>query len=166
MNANEELGNQIEAVRGLLQQQVNGDELKPALLESFDKFWERWQQCAQVTRVENYNILTETTDGIAEEENKWFYIGFTSEPLNPFYLLDKDPQNRQFALMKAQHNLRKSHTYYTHLQPNEGGSEDNLIKRFVQDGVIHPRCLNVHPFGNGNANGIVYVLVYTAINLL
>ena len=160
-----QLRNQIEAVRGLLQQQVNGDELKPALLESFDKFWERWQQCAQVTRVGNYDDLRGTTDGIANAANKWFYIGFTGEPLKPFYLLDKHPQNQRFPALKEQHNLVKTHTYYTHLQPNDGGSEDNLIKRFVQDGAInHERCLNVDPCGQPDPKGIVYVLVYTPAN--
>ena len=156
--------NQIVALlQGELRQQANGNELKTALLDSYGWFQRRWQQCDQMTMLEDYNGLTlRTTVEIAPNINQWFYIGFTGQPLASFYLWDKRPQNQRFRDMEQQHDLVKRHTYYTHLQPNEGGSEHILINRFVRDGAInHPRCLNVNPFGKGNANGIVYVLVYT-----
>ena len=152
MNPNQELKNKIDAVKRLLETQANGDELKTALLPSFDEFVKRWNQCDRMTSIENYQTLTAEIKKKITGDNTWFYIGYTNRPLTSLYLWDKSPQNSPFL----QHDLVKRHTYYTHLQGKTGESEDNFIKEFVH----YERCLNVDDYGEHKTDGIVYVLVY------
>lgn len=156
MASNQNIEKAIANLNSLLKQAKGQGELKSFLKSEYKMFVSHWNQCAQMTRLKDYNTLAAQIHEITHDENTWFYIGYTGEL--GYYLWDKIPDNKKF---RQQHNLVKSHTYYTHLQGNEGENEDALIKYFVD----HERCLNVRGHGNKSDDiGIVYVLFFNPGN--
>lgn len=135
------------------------DEVKSFLKTRYSDFVSLWKGCDQITRLEDYNALRDKINEITGDNNKWFYIGYTTQGVE-YYLLQRMPDNGKFREFKNTHHLYKSHTYYTHLKENQGENEDALIREFIGNG----RCLNVQDYGNSNSSGIVYLLVFDPDN--
>ena len=164
MDINQKINEAITKLNGLLEGANDLGELKSSLKSEYSSFVSHWNQCAWMTRLENYNALTVKINEITNVENTWFYIGYTERLGQSYYLWDKIPESEKFRQRQSEHNLVKSHTYYTHLKGKKEETEHNLINMFVQDGVIHPKCLNVRESADKSTNGIVYVLVYKPNN--
>jgi hypothetical protein len=146
----------------------DGDEpnqtLRNGLLSDLDKFMLRWKQ--PMTRFDNYQLLRGKIAQISPnqlplpENQRWFYIGHSSPDLISYYLWNKEVTNQRYTTARANHNIVKSHIYYTHLTrlDNEGDRNENALIREFHG---RPRCLNGDNYGKREA-GIVYVLEYTS----
>ena len=149
MASNENIEGVVANLDALLNGANNLSELKSFLKSDYSGFVSHWNQCNQMTRLDNYESLKAKINEI--EENKWFYIGYTGRLGH--YLWDKVPDNRKFR----EHNLTKTHTYYKCLTGVAEENENALINEFNN----HERCLNVNRHGETVTAGIVYLLVYT-----
>ena len=134
------------------------NELVRTLKNNIEVFNSMFDQCNQMT-LKDYNALRDTIAQLAQDRNKWFYIGHTNRlhHLQQYYLWTTEPDNQKFDNAKAGNNLVKSHTYYTHLQLLQGQHKTALVQLHQQN----PRCLNAAHPENTSLDGIVYVLVYT-----
>ena len=142
----------------------DGQELRKLLRDNFlpslEEFNRKWLQCNLMTRMSYVDLRRQIND-ITQEQNTWFYIGYTNDLSD--YLWTTEPKSADVRdnIINPQ-QLVKTHTYYTHLEGVEGQNEHNLINMVVQNGAIidHDRCLNRARNGIHDPNGIVYCLVY------
>lgn len=144
----------LNKIKELLE--YNGqNELKKTLEDDVLSYASLWDQCNQMTRLGNYQALRNKITLLTNQT--WFYIGYTNQHLSSHYLWRKTPDNARFNKAKAENNLVKSHTYYTHLGGIDGENEKSLINEFKPKNA----CLNSNNYGEITGEGIVYVLVYT-----
>ena len=143
-------------LNNLLNGANNLGELKLFLKPAYKSFVSRWNQCDEMTNLDDYGALRAKINEIPDDGNAWFYIGYTGQLSD--YLWHTTPKSDRFQ--QLQQHLVKSHTYYRHLQNNEGENEQALINEFID----RQRCLNESRNGEKKTTGIVYVLVYTQPN--
>ena len=158
MDINQTIKEAIDNLNNLLDNADDNDlgELKESLKSEYSIFVSRWNQCDRMTQL-NYNELTIKTNGIADNENMRFYIGYTANLSD--YLWTTDAKSNEAKEMIANGLIIKTHTYYTHLAGVVGEDEHTLIGQYID----HERCLNVDHNGKKSTTGIVYVLVYTQV---
>lgn len=137
---------------------ANLGELKLFLKPAYESFMLRWNQCDEMTKLDDYGALHAKINEIPDDGNARFYIGYTGQLSD--YLWHTTPKSGTFKEYQSQQHPVKSHTYYTHLQNTEGENEQALIDEFIDC----ERCLNESRTGEKKTTGIVYVLVYTQPN--
>lgn len=150
----------LDAIKELVQENWYSDDelkdmLKKRLKTVLDKYLSRWEQCAQMTKLENCQQLQQQIENIAGNGNEWYYIGHLNN-LN-YKLWSTKPTDREAVATIAAENLTKQSTYYTHLAGNREENVGALIEQFLQ----HQQCLNAELHGEDLINGIAFVVVYT-----
>lgn len=155
--------NLIRGIRDILQQEHTGlNELKrtvkSSLRDSMKNLLARWSQCDEMIELNNYEALRGQVAEMAEDQRAWFYIGYTGQDLDSFYLWDTKPKNRDFEQLEEERNPIKSCTYFVRLNGTEEENEHNLIQEFYSP---NGRCLNRQNRGKTDTQGFVYVLKYT-----
>ena len=118
------------------------------------RFESLWDQCGQMRKLESYRELEEKIKKVVNEENKWFYIGYTGKLGH--YLWETKPKSQGAKETIEKRNLVKCYTYYTHLLGKMNENEYELIQGFL----ANPNCFNAQA-ARKDIKGIVYVLVYT-----
>lgn len=150
----------LDAIKELVQENwYDDDELKDMLkrrLKPFlDKYLSRWEQCAQMRKLESYQELQQQIENITGNGNEWYYIGHLKK-LN-YNLWSIKPTDGGAVATIAAENLTKQRTYYTHLVGNPEENVGALIEQFLQ----HQQCLNAELDGEDLIYGIAFVVVYT-----
>ena len=110
--------------------------------------------CSQMRKLESYRELKGKIKEVVNEENTWFYIGYTGK--RGKYLWETKPKSQRAKETIKKRNLVKCYTYYTHLLGKTNENAYELIERFR----ANQNCFNAKA-GRKDIEGIVYVVVYT-----
>ena len=160
---NEADQNLIQGITDILQGDDGLGELKQtvkdSLRDSMESLLAKWNQCDKMKKLDDYKALRKKIvkiTALPKEQLAWFYIGYTNQNLDSFYLWDTKPKNQDFTQLVKDVNLIKKRTYYVRLNRTANENEHNLITAFCKD----PRCLNRQDYGREHTVGIVYVLKY------